>query len=161
MAMFRFFDHDLKGRIIFLDLELHCTFQCLSIQLVFSLQQGQKDPNHHSQVPSWWELWGLGLWRAHHNWLNSYSSVHWLYTKYAGTHPSSSQGSQLHKCWSFPRWVQLNLIRRHQSHQLTLLVKYEYIKYTEQTPEAHQNQNSVFLATFSVSLCCYMPCTSY
>lgn len=47
------------------------------MSFVFSLQQEQKDPHHHPQVPPWWELWGLGLRRAHHNWLNNFSGLHW------------------------------------------------------------------------------------
>lgn len=41
-------------------------------------RQEQKDPHHHPQVPSRWELRGLGLRRAHHNWLNIvWSSLRW------------------------------------------------------------------------------------
>lgn len=29
--------------------------------------QVQEDPHHHPAVPSWWQLWRLGLRRAHHH----------------------------------------------------------------------------------------------
>lgn len=71
------FCHYFKSRSIFCDVELLCTSQCLTLHFVYFLRQEQKDPHHHPQVPSWWELWGLGLWWAHHNRLNSLSSLYW------------------------------------------------------------------------------------
>lgn len=50
--------------------ESRSLYSVLPVTFVFSSQQGQENPHHHPQVPSWWQLWGLGLRRAHHYWLN-------------------------------------------------------------------------------------------
>ena len=94
------FCHYLKSGSVFCDVELLCISQCLTVNFVCALQQEQKDPHHHPQIPSWWQLWGLGLWWAHHHWLNNLSSMHWQND--AGSHQPAAQVSKLHKTQKTP-----------------------------------------------------------